>query len=450
MRASSNNAARLNRLRRRPLGQYRYVRLRWRVLFAAVDFVGTWLFRIARWGFAPAHGLSRRETSVDADPRLILLVQLDHLGDGLITTAMLPALRDRWPQARIEVLASPANRAVFAAAPEVSRVYTCRANRFARRWPDRLGWIAALGWWAWRLRRRRIDLGIDVRGEFPIALLLWLGGAKRRLGWRSGGGGFLLTDSPAFVAGRPEVQSRWALLTELGIHPRPGQGAAPRFRPSDAARRDIRRRLAGQPRGCATASSEAVHYGVQAGHGHCPLVVLHVGAGTPAKRWPAGHWREVAGRLAVEQAARVVLVGGREDRGLGRTILGDRDWPGVRDWIGRLSLDQLAALIEQADLLVGADSGPAHLAGAVGTPTVVLFSGTNDPQQWRPRGSPVTVLRHAVACSPCHRRRCPLAGHPCMRNLRPSAVMAAIDETLRGAGVLPVLVPDACLSEPLR
>jgi hypothetical protein len=102
----------------------------------------------------------------------------------------------------------------------------------------------------------------------------------------------------------------------------------------------------------------------------------------------------------------------------------------VADWTGRLSIVELAALLEQADVLVGADSGPAHLAAAVGTPAVVLFSGTNSAGQWQPCGEQVTVIRHEVDCSPCHRGRCPRAGHPCMRLIRPQEVAAEVQRVL--------------------
>jgi ADP-heptose:LPS heptosyltransferase len=80
-------------------------------------------------------------------------------------------------------------------------------------------------------------------------------------------------------------------------------------------------------------------------------------------------------------------------------------------------------LIAEAELFIGADSGPAHLAAAVGTPAIVLFSGTNRVEQWRPWGARVAVLRHEVACSPCHRQTCPWADHPCMTRLAPNEVL---------------------------
>jgi ADP-heptose:LPS heptosyltransferase len=137
------------------------------------------------------------------------------------------------------------------------------------------------------------------------------------------------------------------------------------------------------------------------------------------------------GRIVVTHGAQVVLVGAGGDRATAEQILGTAPFPGVADWTGRTSVAELAALLEQADLVVGTDSGPAHLAAAVGTPAVVLFSGTNSLPQWQPRGEHVRVIRRAVACSPCHRHRCPLAGHPCMSGIAPSEVADAVESLHR-------------------
>ncbi|MHC4179243.1 MAG: glycosyltransferase family 9 protein [Planctomycetota bacterium] len=405
----------IGRLRRRPLGRYRYVRLRWRVTFAVIDLVGTVLFAAARLVWRSVTGRRTPAPEKRHDPKVILLVQLDHLGDAIISTTMFPALRKQYPEASIEVLAGAWNREVFEALPEVSRVHVSRANRFARGGLHRFAWIPATLWWGLILRRRKVDLGIDVRGEFPAAVILWLCGARRRLGWDCGGGGFLLTDSPRFVADRPEVESRMALLAELGIRPPEAVHRRPSLRPTVAARRQIAR--------CLTELTTR-----QPATG--PLVVLHVGAGTAAKAWPVEHWRELLGRIIVGHGVRVVLVGGRQDRIIAEEILDGRVWPGVADWTGRLGVVELAALLEQADVLVGVDSGPAHLAAAVGTPVVVMFSGTNSPLQWQPCGEQVTVIRHEVGCQPCHRERCPRAGHPCMKLLRPRWVAAEVSGLL--------------------
>ena len=401
------------RLRRRPLGQYRYVRLRWRLLFAMIDGVGAVLFGVGRLLGRLLARCPRCRANLES-PKVILLVQLDHFGDAILTTAMLPALRRRYPAASIEVLASPSNREVFEAVPQLDRVHVSCVNRFARGRLARFAWIPAMLWWGWRLRQRKVDLGIDVRGEFSVAVILWLCGAGRRLGWACGGGRFLLTDSPQFVHARPEVESRLALLAELGIRPDATDTCRPRLHPSEEAIKGVGSLISG----------------INRGDSRSFLLVLHVGAGTSAKQWPAEHWRELLGRILVKVEAEVVLAGGGNDRIIAGRILGDRPWPGVVDWTGRLTIAELAALLERADLMVGADSGPAHLAAAVDTPVVALFSGTNDPRQWQPDGRQVTVVRHPVDCSPCHRERCPLADHPCMSRLSAEQVFAEIQRAL--------------------
>ena len=399
------------KLRRRPLGPYRYTRRRWHALFLVLDTVGAVVFGLGRSVRRGFERLRFRRPRPESDPQRILLVQLDHLGDAILTTAMLAPLRRRYPAAFIDVLASPWNEAVFRACPEIDTVHVSRCNRFAR--DGRRGWLRATLAWGLRLRRYRYDLAIDLRGEFPLAVLLWLSGARRRLGWACGGGGFLLTASPAYVPERPEVESRAALLAELDIWPAAGEPAwRPHFQVSKEAQ------AAATQRWNTLRETES-----RPG----PRIVFHVGAGTAAKLWPAEHWRELLGRTLTEFDAKVVLVGSPGDRIIAQRILGAEAWPRVVDTTGRLSIAELAGVLHQAELMVGADSGPAHLAAAVGTPVVCLFSGTNSARQWQPWGPQVTVLRQPVACSPCHRDVCPRPDHPCMGGLAP----ACVTETMR-------------------
>lgn len=381
-------------------------------MFSLIDALGGAVWGAVRWGRRWLRPAPAAMPDLEAfRPRRILLVQLDHLGDALISLAMLPLLRRRWPAAEIHVLASPSNRAVFEAAPEVDRVHVAVVNRFARRRAMRFGWLAALvGWGLW-LRRRDVDLAIDVRGEFPLALLCWLSGARLRLGWACGGGGFLLTHCAPYVPGRAEVASRLALLAELGIRPQSGDDCRPRLDASEGARMRIASQL-----------SEL---------GGRSLVVIHVGAGMAAKQWPAEHWRRLIAEMHRRHPMQVVLVGSPSERPIAVAIATGQP-KAVVDWTGQLDLDELAALVERADLFLGADSGPAHLAAAVDTPVVALFSGTNRPEQWQPCGRCVVVVRQAVECSPCHRQHCPRPGHPCMTRLDPTTVLTAAGWLLAG------------------
>ncbi len=152
-----------------------------------------------------------------------------------------------------------------------------------------------------------------------------------------------------------------------------------------------------------------------------PLLAVHLGAGTSAKRWPPAHWNALLARF-LGDGWRVVIVGGADD-----AVPADHRpaHPNFRDWTGRLAVTQTAAVLERADLFIGADSGPAHLASCAGVPSVILFSGTNRARQWRPWSRRSLVLKHRVGCRPCHHKTCPLADHPCMEGLAPDRVYRA-------------------------
>jgi heptosyltransferase-2 len=428
-----------------PVRRYRYSKWRWRVLVAALDAVGglaMGLWRVLR----PVGGWP--------EPRKILVVQLDHLGDSVLSSPMFPRLRARFPGASIDVLASPSNRAVFEADPLVDRVILADRNWFERR-PGR--WALASAVWsiARTLRSGGYDLGIDVRGDVLSVLVLAMAGIPRRVGWAMGGGGFLLTDLAHWVPGRHEVRSRLALLDAIGAkddaeeqeeEPRVSVFVSDRDRgkvarmlreewpPGDRpARKASRRALAVVPAGAASGpdrlgpsvgtgfgdevESDWLHagrFGAEA-----PLLAVHLGAGTLAKRWPIGHWDDLLSRFLAD-GWRAVVIGGPDDAGRSATL---RSHPELRDWTGRLAVSETTALLERADLFLGVDSGPAHLAACAGVPSVVLFSGTNRVGQWRPWSRRSLVLRnHDVPCRPCHRKVCPLADHPCMTGLTPDRV----------------------------
>jgi ADP-heptose:LPS heptosyltransferase len=420
-----------------PVRRYRYSKLRWRILVHALDAAGSLGMRLWR-GFRPA----RRVES----PRRILVVQLDHLGDAVLTSPLLARLRAAYPDATIDVLASPSNVEVFESDPNVDHVRLAARNWFARR---RRHW--ALGTAVWELGRRLrgagYDLGIDVRGDVLSVIVLTLAGIPRRVGWAMGGGGFLLTDVASWVPGRHEVASRLALLEQLGL---PDDGPArvvvhstdhdrvlvgqwlrddwpvrgPRAVGQTVARprREIhtggRTKTLAAPPDTTTWGDDADWLHAGRFGSEAPLLAVHLGAGTAAKRWPPEHWQALLARF-LDDGWRVVIVGGPEDASVAE---GMAPHPNLRDWTGRLSVPQTAAFLERADLFVGSDSGPAHLAACAGITSVILFSGTNRPAQWRPWSRRSLVLRHHVACRPCHQKVCPLADHPCMTELKPERV----------------------------
>lgn len=374
-----------------PVRAYRYSKWRWRVLVRLFDLVGAAFMVPWRLVIPP-----RRVP----EPGKVLVVQLDHLGDAVLSTPLLARLRAAYPMARIDVLASASNRAVFEADPNVDTVHVAARNWFERRPGGWSLWSVLIGLGI-HLRRERYELGIDVRGDVLTVGLLVLAGIPRRLGWSMGGGGFLLTDIARWVPGRHEVASRLAMLETLGINTEKRPRVVIGVSASDRA-----------------LVEPLLHDPIHPDDADAPLLAVHLGAGTAAKRWPVRNWRELVRRFR-DDGWRVVIVGAAEDAEASRQLTHD---PGLIDLTGRLSVTETAAVLERADLFIGADSGPAHLAACAGVASVVLFSGTNLARQWRPWSRRSLVLRRRVACRPCHQKACPLADHPCMTGLEPARV----------------------------
>jgi lipopolysaccharide heptosyltransferase II len=389
-----------------PASRYRYAKRRYRALFGIVD-------RLGSAAGAALEAMRRPTTPESLDPKRILVVQLDHIGDAVLTTPLLGSLKQRYPTANLDVLASQANHAIFRSSPHVARVHVSARNWHARR-PRDQSWLPEVVRLGRQLRRFDYDWGIDPRGDFLVVLMLWLASIPRRVGWPCGGGAFLLTDVAAWDPSRHELESRRVLLERIGVRV-PAAQFRPELAPSWSDLYCVRERL-----------QSILEL-------RTPLVALHIGAGTPAKRWPSTHWSALIATLLDRIDGTIVLLGDVQDSRLGRDLA--RRCANVVDWTGRLALMQMAAFLREANLFIGCDSGPAHIAAAMGTPSVVLFSGTNRSECWSPAGPMVQVLRNPVSCAPCHRKTCPVPGHPCLSGISPYRVAeiarATLEESVR-------------------
>ncbi|HEV2660550.1 MAG TPA: glycosyltransferase family 9 protein, partial [Ktedonobacteraceae bacterium] len=156
-----------------------------------------------------------------------------------------------------------------------------------------------------------------------------------------------------------------------------------------------------------------------------PLIGIHPGSRSPARRWPSEYFADVANTLAQKWDARIVLTGGADEQETVQAVATCMQVPAL-NLAGRTSLGGLAALLKKFTLFISNDTGPAHMACAVQTASITLF-GPADYQRWAPLDRSLhRALRRPVACSPCGYWECPI-DHRCLRWLAPQAVLAVAE-----------------------
>ncbi|MGE3492681.1 MAG: glycosyltransferase family 9 protein [Vicinamibacterales bacterium] len=342
------------------------------------------------------------------------------IGDVVFTTPAIGALRRRFPSAHITYLVEAPAEPVVRHHPGLDAVVVVdRPRGLARlRYDLRL---------ARQLRARRFDLVIDFHGGPRSGFLAWASGAPQRIGYALPGRQLAYTTrvpwSRSLVPPRHSVLNQWDLIAPLGIDP-PSGAADPVVMPIDAdAAARVGSRLA-----AAGVASDA------------PIVVLHVSAGNPFRRWPAVSFAEVAAQLAAaDRARRIVVTSGPSEAeaaeavaAQARALAGDAAAGIVRT--GEFDLSELRALVGRAVLYIGGDSGPLHIAATSATPVVALF-GPTLPERSMPWRSPdvggVAVDAGPLPCRPCHQRHCVPGDFRCLAGISPTMVIAAAQTLLR-------------------
>jgi len=355
-------------------------------------------------------------------PRRILCLRLERIGDLLMTLPALAELRALAPDATIDLVVGSWNREIASAIDAVNSVETLDADWLARG-PEGLS-PAALALRATRWRARKYDLALNFEPDIRTNIALAAAGAAWTVGFRSGGGGALL-DLALPYDDRSHTADNALTLVRAAVGDR-GSGIGDRgsgIGIPDTARAEAARLLA--PLGA----------GLKVG--------IHVSGGRAVKQWPEARFREVAEHLVRNRSASIVLTGSPSDRVQVDLVRAALPPDRVVDLSSGTDLLTAAAAIQQLDLFVTGDTGPMHLAHAVGTPLVAVF-GPSDPRRYAPRGMRDVVVRIDLPCSPCNRIRLPPArctGHTpdCLAGVTTAQVLAAIDEALgsQGAGRSP-------------
>jgi lipopolysaccharide heptosyltransferase II len=357
---------------------------------------------------SPTHQFSR-----------ILLVRLRQIGDVVFTTPAVHALRRRFPDAHLTYIVEPAAAPVLAGNPHLNEVIVAPRRGGVRGLLDDL----ALGR---RLRTRQFDLAIDFHGGPRASLLTWLSRARVRIGYQVAGRSWIYTRRvarPRELRARHSVVNQWDLLSTLDIPPPDPAGSPVEMAADDAAGVAVAERLA--------------RVGVAKDD---PLIVIHVSAGNPFRRWPAAHFVELMTALAMGDPARRIIVtsGPSEGEAAGHIISDARARLGgdaARRILscGEFSLAELRALLDRAALYIGGDSGPLHIAATTSVPIVGLYGPTLPVRSapWRSdRCVTESVDAGPLPCRPCDQRACEPGDFRCLTSILPAQVAAAAGRAL--------------------
>lgn len=332
------------------------------------------------------------------------------IGDTVMATPALRALWRGFDGARIVGVIKPHVAPTLAGAPWFDDIV-----RFDPRARDRQFRAAAV---VRRLRAERPDLAVLLPNSYRSALIAWLSGARRRVGYSYGARGLLLTDRlamPRDASGKrlpvPIVESYLDLVRRLDCR-------------VDSVRTELFTTEADE------AAADAAWSRLGLAENDAVVCLNTGGAFGPAKSWPAEHFAALARRLADESRVPVLVLCGPSERDAARDIVARAEHPRVVSLADEpLSIGLSKACVRRSALLVTTDSGPRHFAAAFNVPVLTLFGPTH--VAWTRTYHPKAMhLFHPVPCGPCQKSRCPLGHHRCMRELAPDRVFDAAKRLL--------------------
>jgi heptosyltransferase-1 len=344
--------------------------------------------------------LRRSIPPLDAlNPRRICIVKPSALGDVIQSLPVLAALRSRWPESQIAWVVKDCFADLLTDHPELDEVIPFDGQARGRRFLVELLRIGRL------LRTRNYDLAIDLQGLLRSGAMVRATGAPRRVGFSCGreGSTWCYTDIlPVNDADESVLLRYWKVAQALGV-----QSEIPpvRLGLNTTHEEFAARQLESLPR---------------------PILAIHPSAGWATKRWPEHHFLRIAHLAREHYQAGIVIVGGRDAMPAGR-LIADSGIAPVVDLTGRTTLRQLAAVVSRVDAMLSGDSGPMHLAAAMGTRVVSLFTCTNTIRH-APFGQEQRVVATRVPCAASHRKVCPVMD--CMRELLPARVWPTLSAAL--------------------
>lgn len=324
----------------------------------------------------------------------IIVIDLLYLGDLMFATPFFKELRKNFPKARIDLIVNSAFHSIMNDNTNFDNVYA-----YNKKWT-----LKQSIEFAKQLKKNNYDLGINIHGSWRSAIILRLINPTYTIGYGKKGQLFL---NRRLVQPHNQhmVDVYLNLLKEMNLRVEP---SLPYLEIKKSVQDEIDKKL--------------IQWGINPEE---KLIALNAGGTWPTKRWTVNGFAQLADVLN-RKYGRVIFVGSAGDLSLVEEIVNLMETKPVIA-TGKTSLPELAALLARCNLVISNDSGPVHVAAAVGTPTITIF-GPSDDIKYRPLGEKHKIVTSSVDCRPCGKHQCPLGHHRCMADIKVEKIINEIDK----------------------
>lgn len=375
-----------------------------------IDLIGYSLLTIIRF--------FKKPQNIPESIKKILVFKLDHIGDVLMTTPALKALKSRYPDASLTVVVGSWSKDILKDNPDISEILLYDAYWLNRTKNKKFNIKKTLDFIK-ELRKRRFDIFYSFRGDFIGILMSSLLKIPFRIGFNNGGGGFLLTHPITPIENIHQVEQFLNAIKVNGLTHKYITMVSDTDKKMKIAVSEVERRF--------------TDTFIKRNGNNRNFIGFHIGAGYPSKLWTPEKYGIIIKRLYDEFGIHAILVGGEEDRAIFKRIESViRDTNSI-NCIGVTNIKETAALIEKCKLFIGNDSAPVHIAAAIGIPVIVIFSAANNPVGWKPFGSNVTCITKDVQCKYCEKFEC--VDTKCMRMITVDEVYDKAKEILSSQSI---------------
>ena len=333
----------------------------------------------------------------------ILIVRTDRIGDVLLSTPVIKALRDSYPNAYIAAMVSPYAKDIVDGNPYLDEVIIYDKDGKHKSWRRSLKF-------AQNLKKKKFDLTFLLHPTNRAHLVAFFAGIPRRIGYDRNFR-FLLTDRIKHtkqLGQKHEVEYAFDLVRCLGIETKDKILFMPIKPESERWAEELFKRE-----------------GIKASD---RLLALHPAASCPSKVWPNERFAQVADKLVQQYGFKVLVISGPKDLALAERVIKHMHKPAI-NLSGKTSVSQLASVLKRCNLFISNDSGPVHIAAAVGTPVISIF-GRNQaglsPARWGPIGKKDKILHKEVGCIECLAHNC-IKEFACLKAITVDDVVKAVE-----------------------